>query len=74
MLEITFLSNQLILQCKYDTSLYCLSLKAPLLIHDIYCKTPTELKDASLRDFKPAFSLYLVGLELPESNKCLLKH
>lgn len=67
MLEVTFLSNWLILQCKY-----CLSLKAPLPIHDIYCKTPTELKDANVA-FKPAFSLYFVGLELPKSNKWLLK-
>lgn len=68
MLEVTFLSNWLILQCKYNTLLYCLSLKAPPPIHDIYCKTPTELKDANVA-FKPAFSLYFVGLELPKSNK-----
>jgi len=67
MLEITFLGSWLILQCKHNTFLYCLSFKAPLPIHDIYYKTPTELEDASLA-LQPAFSLYLVGLELPESN------
>lgn len=72
MLEIIFLGNWLILQCKHNTFLYCLFFKAPLPIHDIYCKTPTELKDANLA-FKPAFSPYLVGLELPETNNWLLK-